>query len=105
MARALNITQETAWFVDHRLRFSLGMGARNKRSGRVEADDAFIGGQARNKRKDKREPVITGTGGMDQTAVSGILERGGKTIGGKVRTKVIGNTKTSTPQQRFVTMY
>jgi transposase-like protein len=48
--------------------------------------------------KDKRAKKITGTGGKDKTVVTGILERGPKTIGSKVRTKVIDNTKKKTLQ-------
>jgi transposase-like protein len=88
VARALNITQKTAWFMDHRIRFSLGMGPGNKLSGQVEADETYIGGKARNMHKEKRAAKITGTGGKDKTAVLGILKRGGK-----VRTKVVDSTK------------
>lgn len=93
IARALNITQKTAWFMDHRIRFSLGMGPGNKLSGQVEADETYIGGKARNMHAEDRKRKITGTGGKDKTAVMGILERGGK-----VRTKVVGNTKKKTLQ-------
>src|ERR1035441_9892192 len=93
VGRALHITQKTAWFMDHRIRFSLGMGPGNKLSGQVEADETFIGGKARNMHASKRARVITGTGGKDEAAVLGILERGNKTVGGKIRTKVVGNTR------------
>src|ERR1700730_17259912 len=86
--RAIGITQKSAWFLDHRIRFALGLGVTNKFSGQIEADETFIGGKARNMHKGKRERVITGTGGKDKTAVMGILERGGK-----VRTKIVDNTK------------
>src|SRR5450759_480069 len=98
VARALNITQKTAWFMDHRIRFSLGMGPGNKLSGQVEADETYIGGKSRNMHTHERARKITGTGGKDKVAVMGILERGGKTIGGKVRTKVVDNTKKKTLQ-------
>ena len=91
VARALNVTQKTAWFMDHRIRFSLGMGPGNKLSGQVEADETFIGGKGRNMHREKRERQITGTGGKVKTAVLEILERGGK-----IRTKVVGNTKKKT---------
>jgi transposase-like protein len=91
--RAIGITQKSAWFLDHRIRFALGMGPGNKLSGQIEADETYIGGKARNMHKSKRAEKITGTGGKDKTAVMGILERGGK-----VRTKVIGNTKKRTLQ-------
>jgi len=86
--RAIGITQKSAWFMDHRIRFALGMEEEGKLSGHVEADETFIGGKARNMHAGKRALRITGTGGKDKTAVMGILERGGK-----VRTKVIPNRK------------
>jgi transposase-like protein len=94
--RAIGITQKSAWFMDHRIRYALGLGHTNKFSGQIEADETFIGGKARNMHKAKRERVITGTGGKDKTAVMGILERGGK-----VRTKVVENTKKKTLQSEI----
>ncbi len=78
--RAIGITQKSAWFMDHRIRFALTMGSFDKLSGHVEADETFIGGKARNMHKAKRAERITGTGGKDKTAVMGILERGGKVV-------------------------
>jgi transposase-like protein len=86
--RAIGVTQKTAWFMDHRIRFMLNMGPGEKASGHVEADETFVGGKARNMHKDVRARKITGTGGKDKTMVLGILERGGK-----VRTKVIDSRK------------
>jgi len=86
--RAIGVTQKTAWFMDHRIRFALSTGTINKLSGEVEADETFIGGKARNMHIAKRKRRITGTGTKDKTAVMGILERGGK-----VRTMVVPNRK------------
>ena len=68
----------------------------NKFSGQIEADETYIGGKARNMHVEKRAKKITGTGGKDKTAVMGILERGGK-----VRTKVVDNTKKKTLQSEI----
>ena len=78
LARDLGVTQKTAWFMAHRLRFALTDGGFALLSGEVEADETFIGGKARNMHVGKRQRRITGTGGKDKTAVMGILERGGK---------------------------
>jgi transposase-like protein len=86
--RAIGVTQKTAWFLDHRIRFALGMESGEKLSGHVEADETFIGGKARNMHIGKRQRRITGTGTKDKTAVMGILERGGK-----VRASVVPNRK------------
>jgi transposase-like protein len=88
IARDLGVTQKTAWFMAHRLRFALTDGGFSLRSGEVEADETFIGGKARNMHVGKRQRRITGTGGKDKTAVMGLLERGGK-----VRTSVLPNRK------------
>lgn len=88
LARDLGVTQKTAWFMAHRLRFALTDGGFSLLAGEVEADETFIGGKARNMHIGKRQRRITGTGGKDKTAVMGLLERGGK-----VRTTVIPNRK------------
>ncbi|MGA3026842.1 MAG: IS1595 family transposase [Bryobacteraceae bacterium] len=91
--RAIGITQKSAWFLDHRIRFALTMGTINKLSGQIEADETYIGGKARNMHADKRAVKITGTGGKDKTPVMGILERGSKAVGSRVRVKVVDSTK------------
>jgi transposase-like protein len=88
LARDLGVTQKTAWFMAHRLRFALTEGGFNLLGGEVEADETFIGGKARNMHISERKRRITGTGVKDKTAVMGILERGGK-----VRTSVLPNRK------------
>ena len=88
LARDLGVTQKTAWFMAHRLRFALTEGAFELLSGEVEADETFIGGKARNMHLSKRERRITGTGGKDKTPVLGVLERGGT-----VRTAVVRSRK------------
>src|SRR5271157_5854764 len=90
--RAIGITQKSAWCLDHRIRFALTMGTINKFSGQIEAGETFIGGKARNMHIAKRASRITGTGGKDKTAVMGILERGSKATGSRVRTKVVDDT-------------
>src|ERR1700722_20340013 len=48
LARDLGVTQKTAWFMAHRLRFALTEGGFGLLSGEVEVDETFIGGKARN---------------------------------------------------------
>src|SRR5271157_1153509 len=88
LARDLNVTQKTAWFMLHRIRLALQDESFGKLNSEVEVDETFIGGKARNMHVDKRERRITGTGGKDKTIVFGALERGGK-----VRTAVITDRK------------
>ncbi len=91
VARDLGVTQKSAWFMMHRLRFALKDGGFGLLAGEVEADETFIGGKSRNMHLDKRAKKITGTGGKDKAAVLGLLERGGK-----VRAEVIPNRKRKT---------
>lgn len=88
LSRDLGVTQKTAWFMAHRLRFALTEGGSELLSGEVEADETFIGGKARNMHVSARKRRITGTGTKDKTAVMGILQRGGK-----VRAAVVPNRK------------
>jgi transposase-like protein len=76
IARALGVTQKTAWFMLHRIRLAQRGKHSGKLGGEVEIDETFIGGKARNMHKAKRERVIKGTGGRDKEIVMGMMERG-----------------------------
>jgi transposase-like protein len=89
IAKAIGVTQKSAWFLNHRIRLAIQDGFfGSKLGGEVEADETFIGGKSRNMHVSKRQRRITGTGGKDKTAVMGMLERGGK-----VRTIVVPNRR------------
>jgi transposase-like protein len=81
VARALGITQKSAWFMMHRVRLAMKSGAFLYLGGEgkeVEADETFIGGAARFMHKAKHDRVITARGFKDKTPAFGILERGGE---------------------------
>src|SRR6266567_6477843 len=85
LARALGVTQKTGWFMLHRIRLAIQDGSIEKFSGRVEADETYIGAKARNLHKSKK----TGkTGMVGKTAVLGLLERGTEGAS-RVRCKVV----------------
>jgi transposase-like protein len=93
LARALGVTQKTAWFMLHRIRMAMDSGSFEKLGGQVEVDGTYVGGKAKNMHKAKRERVITGTGGMNKTPVVGLLERpknGGHSM---VRTTVLSEDR------------
>ena len=52
--RSIGVTQKTAWFMLHRIRLAMQDGSIEKFSGKIEADETFIGGRARNMHADKR---------------------------------------------------
>src|SRR5882672_1941213 len=54
IASDLKVTQTTAWFMLHRIRYAMHTGSINKMTGTVEADETFIGGKARNMHAGKR---------------------------------------------------
>src|ERR1700723_2181242 len=62
IGKALEVTQKTAWFMMHRIRYATHTGSINKMSGTVEADETFIGGAARFMDKAKPEEKIHGRG-------------------------------------------
>src|SRR5437867_11013307 len=47
VARALGITQKSAWFMMHRIRLAMQRGSLDKFTGDVEVDETYIGGRAR----------------------------------------------------------
>jgi transposase-like protein len=99
MHRSLKVTQKSAWFMNHRIRYALQNGSVLKLGEECEVDESFIGGKARNMHMDVRKRRITATGPRDKTAVFGVLERA-KDDGthSKVRTKVIADRKKKTLQ-------
>jgi transposase-like protein len=75
IARALSITQKSAWFMLQRIRHAMHTGSINKMSGTIEADETFIGGAARFMHKHKREQKVHGRGPGGKEIVFGLLER------------------------------
>src|SRR5438309_2173135 len=61
--RSIGVTQKTAWFMLHRIRLAMQNESTEQFSGRVEADETFIGGRARNMHADKKAHVKAGVVG------------------------------------------
>jgi transposase-like protein len=77
-ARALGVTQKTAWFMLHRVRLAMQSGTLDKKlRGRVEADETFIGGNVRNMHVTKRRRVMGSRRGgqYSKAIVVAMLER------------------------------
>lgn len=62
LARALEITQKSAWHMLHRIRTAMKVGGLVKAAGTAEADQTFNGGLARNMHKAKRERIAAEAG-------------------------------------------
>jgi transposase-like protein len=78
VARALKVTQKTAWFMMHRIRTAMATPAFGKMEGVVEADETFVGGRAINMHGSKIARLSKRRrGGYGKTAVMGLLKRKG----------------------------
>jgi transposase-like protein len=96
LARALGVTQKTAWFMLSRLRLALqDERTGGKLGGDVEADETYIGGKARNMHaaKRKRLAVRRGRSIAGKVAVMALLQRHGKDGISQVRTEVLSTLK------------
>ncbi len=97
LADAIKVTQRSAWFMLHRIRYAMHTGSVNKMTGTVEADETFIGGKARNMHIGKRVAKIRGRGPMGKAVVFGLLER----ETGKIRTSVVTTRRKGELQRRI----
>jgi transposase-like protein len=86
LSRALGITQKSAWHMLHRIRLAMRTKSFNRKlDGTIEADETFIGGAAKFRRRSKQ---LKGTGTIGKAVVFGLLERKGE-----VRVNVVPNYK------------
>ncbi|HLI95263.1 MAG TPA: IS1595 family transposase [Candidatus Baltobacteraceae bacterium] len=90
VARALDVTQKTAWFMLHRIRLAMQSGSVEKIDGEIEIDETFIGGKLRHPR-----PGRTGTKSKGPTA-GRIVVLGFRQRGGIVRAFVVDNVRRTT---------
>ena len=77
LAKDLEVTQKTAWFMMHRLRHAARTHSFNRQlGGTVEVDETFVGGKAKNNHKNIRGKSGK-TGGAGKAIVAGAVERKG----------------------------
>jgi transposase-like protein len=95
IGRSIGVTQKTAWFMLHRIRLSMQDGSIEKFSGRVEADETFIGGKARYMHADrkKKSALRRGRGSVGKVAVMGLLERNSPERSSRVKLRVMQNVR------------
>ena len=84
--RDLNIAQNSAWFLGHRLRLAMRNGSSQLLGGPVEVDETFFGGKAHNKHESEREGREYPRGGMsDKDMLIGLKDR----ATGEIRTEAL----------------
>jgi hypothetical protein len=95
IARNLNVTQKSAWFMLHRIRVAMGDTDAGKIGGNgpVEIDETFVGGNVKNMHKSRKVKGMNYQAGNGKAIVLGMLERGGQ-----VRAGVIPNRHKATVQ-------
>ena len=79
LARDIEVTKDTAWFMLMRLRRAM-IEYGELLEGIVEADETYIGGKNRNKHANKKIKGTQGRNTKDKIAVAGLLDREGKRI-------------------------
>lgn len=97
LGRALGVTQKTAWFMLHRIRLAMKSGTFLKLSGKVEADETFIGPNPKFMHRDRLEARRKAKGLEDgyvsKAIVAGLMERGTKGRKSRVHAEVVGSTQ------------
>jgi transposase-like protein len=86
LAGWLDVTQKTAWFLNHRIREMLTAKKPELLNGIVEVDETYVGGKEANKHQHKKSKQ---RGYDKKTMVIGAVQRGGT-----VRVKVMPQTNT-----------
>ena len=111
VARAIGITQKSAWFVLHRIRLALRQGSLAKMGGpgsEVEADETYIGQKSINMHKSRKLRLAQARSEIrdkdassryyGKTAVAGLLDRESR----KVRAEVVPNVRREVLQSRIL---
>lgn len=81
VARDIEVSQKAAWHLLMRVRKALGIENYNELGGEgviVESDESFYGGKNKNRHASKKVKNSQGRSFKDKTAVTGMVERGGK---------------------------
>ncbi len=102
LAKDIDVTQKTAWFMLHRIREAMKSGSLLKMGGSnsapIEVDETFIGGRAKNMHAARRNTLKAGLKAGHKTAVMGMLDRDSR----QVRAMVVPNVRRETLQNEIL---
>lgn len=92
LAKDISVTQKTAWFVLHRLRYTFDHpNYKATLENTVEIDETYMGGDDKNKHASKKIAGNQGRSVKSKKPVLGMIERGGN-----VNARVVDDTKMAT---------
>jgi transposase-like protein len=100
IARALAVTQKTAWFMLHRIREAMKSGSIVKVGGNgpIEVDETYLGPDPYKMHADKRQARYRDIGGRPKVSIMGMLDRESR----QVRARVVPNVKRETLQNEIL---
>jgi len=105
IAASIGVTQKSAWFMMHRIRFGLSLNAKRfgvKKLGgpdsEIEVDETFIGGQKKNMHRGRAARYEAQGGPKGKAIVQGILDRTAR----QVRARVMPDVKRETLQAEIL---
>jgi transposase-like protein len=102
IARNVDVTQKSAWFMLHRIRKALANSSWMKMGGEgngpIEVDEAFVGPDPRKMHADRRQARYRELAPRSKTPVMGMLDREAR----QVRAMVIPNVKRETLQNEIL---
>jgi transposase-like protein len=90
IARALGVTQKTAWFMLHRIRLATHNGTFDKLSGDVEADETYLGGKQKFMHMGRRSGK---PGRGEMVPVAGLLQRTTEAKASQVKIVAVNQTR------------
>ena len=103
LARDINVTQKTAWYMLHKVRALYAQNDSEALEGEVECDEVYIGGKEKWKHKSMRTPNTQGRSTKTKTPIFGMMERseivnakGETEFMSYVRAMVVENTNRAT---------
>jgi len=97
LARDLNVTQKTSWFMLQRIRKCFGIENDNDLDNDVEVDETYVGGKNKNRHNSKKVEQSQGRSSKDKTPVVGMVERDGK-----LNANVVENVQAQTLTREIV---